>query len=400
MTSSQVSSADSVQRIVTHVINGEHYSGAERVQDLLALRLPEHGFEVSFACVKPNRFDRMRVSRETPLCDLPMRSRVDMRPVRRLVQLLRQNQSSLIHAHTPRSLMVARLAALMTGIPLVYHVHSPTSRDTNQPLRNWLNNATERFTLTGVDQAIAVSHSLERHMIAQGFDSSRICTVPNGVPVNPAGRGSSLPTDIWTIGTVALFRPRKGLEVLLETVAKLKKYGVPVRLRAVGSFESADYEQQIHRRTQGLAIDNLIEWVGFTQDVPSELAQCDLFVLPSLFGEGLPMVVLEAMAAGVPVVATRVEGVPEAIRNGEEGILVEPGDADALTDGVRLLVENGQAWQRCRLQALERHAAEFSDQRMAEQTADVYRQILDGTPVDHSAASCRAAALSRAGKSG
>ena len=75
-----------------------------------------------------------------------------------------------------------------------------------------------------------------------------------------------------------------------------------------------------------------ITWTGFTRDVLDELRQMDLFVLPSLFGEGLPMVVLEAMAAGVPVVATRVAGIPEAIRPGQDGVLVEPGDAEDLAE--------------------------------------------------------------------
>ena len=75
-----------------------------------------------------------------------------------------------------------------------------------------------------------------------------------------------------------------------------------------------------------LKLDDAIEWTGFTSDVRSQLARMDLFVLPSLFGEGLPMVVLEAMAAGVPIVGTRVEGVPEAIRDGEDGLLAEPSD--------------------------------------------------------------------------
>ena len=91
-----------------------------------------------------------------------------------------------------------------------------------------------------------------------------------------------------------------------------------------------------------LEVDDLIDWVGFTRDVEAQLAQMDLFVLPSLFGEGLPMVVLESMAAGVPVVATSVEGVPEAIRDGIDGLLVEPDDAGQLADAIRTLVQRSR----------------------------------------------------------
>ena len=79
-----------------------------------------------------------------------------------------------------------------------------------------------------------------------------------------------------------------------------------------------------------LGVGDAIEWTGFTQNIAAELRVMDLFVLPSLFGEGLPMVVLEAMAAGLPVVASRVEGVPEAIRHREEGLLVEPASVSPI----------------------------------------------------------------------
>src|SRR5262245_45174319 len=92
---------------VLHVINGEHYAGAERVQDLLAARLPEFGYEVGFACVKPVQFPNLRKSTQTPLYDLSMRSRIDLRAAWELRRIIRQDGYELLHAHTPRSLLVA-----------------------------------------------------------------------------------------------------------------------------------------------------------------------------------------------------------------------------------------------------------------------------------------------------
>ena len=360
---------------VIHVINGQHYSGAERVQDLLAQRLPEFGYDVAFACVKAGQFAALRQHHDAPVYELPMRTRVDMRPALALARIVRQTETVLLHAHTPRSLIVARLAAMLSNVPLVYHVHSPTSRDSTRPLQNWVNNATERFSLKGVDRLITVSQSLAEHMRGEGIESHRIVTVPNGVPAAGPLTQRSVPPGVWTVGTVALFRPRKGLEVLLQSLAKLRQQAVSVRLRAVGGFETPEYEEAIHKLAKQLAVDDLIDWVGFTKDVQSQLAQMDLFVLPSLFGEGLPMVVLESMAAGVPVVATSVEGVPEAIRDGVDGLLAEPGNAGQLADAIRSLVQDPQEWQMLRQQAHRRHARHYSDRRMAEQVADVYRHL-------------------------
>ncbi len=372
------------QQHVIHVINGEHYSGAERVQDLLAQRLPEFGFAVSFACVKPGQFATLRQDRTAPIYDLPMRLRVDMRPALTLARIARRTQAVLLHAHTPRALLVARLAAMITRLPLVYHVHSPTSRDSTRSLQNWLNNTTEQFSLTGIDRLITVSHSLARHMAETGIDPARIVTVCNGVPCAGPLMERPAPKETWTLGTVALFRPRKGLESLLLALAQLRDCGAPVRLRAVGGFETTQYEQTIRALATQLDLDHLIDWVGFTQDVAGQLARMDLFVLPSLFGEGLPMVVLEAMAAGVPVVATRVEGVPEAIRDGIDGVLAEPGSEDDLRHAICQLIEHPDRWQTMRQQAHQHHAEQFSDRRMAEQIADVYRTLASATVASRS----------------
>src|SRR5690606_37787401 len=151
-----------------------------------------------------------------------------------------------------------------------------------------------------------VSHSLADRLKASGCAAERVAVVPNGVPVCEVADSAPLPSGTWTLGTVALFRPRKGIEVLIDALALLREKNLPVRLRAVGSFETAEYENEIKRRAQQAGVQSLIDWVGFSRDVRAELARMDVMVLPSLFGEGLPMVVLEAMAAGVPVVATEV----------------------------------------------------------------------------------------------
>ncbi len=247
-------------------------------------------------------------------------------------------------------------------------------------LRNWLNNTTERFSLAGVTCLICVSESLTRHMQRAGIARGRIVTIPNGVPGAGPLTHRRTPQDLWTLGTIALFRPRKGLEILLESLAQLRSESVPVRLRAVGQFETPQYERAMHRLASQLDVDALIDWVGFTRDVRGELERMDVFVLPSPFGEGLPMVVLEAMAAGVPVVASRVEGVPEAVRDGVDGVLTAPGNVGDLAHALRWFVEHPGDWQRLRESAHRRHGETFSDLRMAQQVAGVYEQVLPRAP--------------------
>ena len=364
---------------VLHVINGEHYAGAERVQDLLALRLPQFGFEVAFASLKPGQFGARRQAKEAPLFEAHMRSRLDVRVAWRVAERIRHEGYALVHAHTPRSALVGRLAAWLAGVPMVYHVHSPSNRDTTHRWRNRANAWIERASLVGVPRLIAVSESLGRHLRGQGYTAERITVIHNGVPGVTRLADRAAPTGKWTFGVVALFRPRKGLEVLLEALALLKNRGRLVRLRAIGTFETPDYEREIHRQAAALGVADDIDWVGFTSDVPAELARIDVLVLPSLFGEGMPMVVLEAMAHGAVAVASAVEGVPEAIRDRTDGLLVPPGDPVALARALTELMTEDVSWSDLRRAAFERHASRFSDLSMAKSVAEVYREVLRTT---------------------
>jgi glycosyltransferase involved in cell wall biosynthesis len=361
---------------VLHVINGEHYAGAERAQDLLALRLPELGYDVTFVCLKKGRFAEMRRSQSTPLVTLPMGGRFDLRPARRVAQMARDGGFSLIHTHTPRSAMIGSLAARWAGLPLVHHVQSPADNDSTRWMHNWVNGLVERWCVSRAAGVIPVSQSLADHSRAHGMTGRHMAVVPNGVPAQPSLSRRATPEGVWTIGTVALFRQRKGLDVLLRAFAKIHHSGCPVRLRAVGRFETPEYEAQIKNLVRELGVADKIEWRGFQKDVLGELESMDLFVLPSLFGEGLPFVILEAMSAGVPVVSTAVEGIPEAVRDGKDGLIVTPGDVDELAQALRRFVDSELDWQEIRRSAFERQSRDYTDRSMAAGVAAVYDAVL------------------------
>jgi glycosyltransferase involved in cell wall biosynthesis len=362
-----------------HLINGEHYSGAERVQDLLAKQLPQFGYDVGFACLEPFRFPIARETTSAPLAEMPMRGRFDLRIVKRLVRLVETDGYSLVHAHTPRTALIGRLVSKRAGVPFLYHVHSPAGHDSTRQFLNAFNALVEWHSLREADRLIAVSPSLVRYMVARGFAAERVVCVPNGVPTNLAAVDRTPPLGTWTLGTVALFRPRKGVEVLLEALAAVRSWGLDVRLRAVGGFETLAYETAILGLADRLGVTSAINWTGFTRDVNAELAKIDLFVLPSLFGEGLPMVVLEAMAAGVPVIATRVEGVPEAVVHRETGLLVDPDSVSQLAAAIRQVVDGDMDYAAMSRAGRERHAEKFSDVAMAGNVAAVYDDVLART---------------------
>jgi glycosyltransferase involved in cell wall biosynthesis len=363
-----------------HLINGEHYSGAERVQDLLAKQLPHLGCEVGFVCVKPRRFAAARETKDAPLVEMPMRGRFDLRVVKRIASIAANEGYDLIHAHTPRTALVGRLAARRIGVPFLYHVHSPAGRDSTRQFINRINAMVEWAAVRDADRLIAVSPSLRQYMITGGIASDRVVCVTNGVPALGNARDRVPPTGTWMLGTIALFRPRKGVEVLLESLAAMRSRDIDVRLRAVGGFETEAYEWAIHALADKLGLNDAIDWIGFTRGVNRELAKMDVFVLPSLFGEGLPMVVLEAMAAGVPVVASHVEGVPDAVQHRQTGLLVDPGSVSQLSRAIEEMVSGRVDYAAYSRAARRRHADLFSDATMAAGVHTVYRDVLQTSP--------------------
>ena len=365
---------------VLHVINGEYYAGAERVQDLLAKHLPALGFSVGFACVKLDLFDELRQSRDAPLYDVPMWTRFDLRAAAKVARIVRRGGYRLIHGHTVRTAMVGSVAAAMAEVPMVYHAHSPASHDSTRHWMDRVNGLIEQLSLRRVSRVIAVSRAMAEHIGSEGFDRTRIAVVSNGVPEATNVPDRVPPAGCWTLGVVALFRPRKGIEVLLDAMGVLRQWEIPVHLRAVGTFESPKYAAEVAARVRRLGLSEHVTWTGFSRDVTNEFLKMDLFVLPSLFGEGLPMVVLEAMTAGVPIVASRVAGIPEAIRHGHDGVLVNPNDARNLAEAIADIVQGRYDWSALRASAMARHAENFSDRAMAAGVAAVYRTLLDAEP--------------------
>lgn len=362
---------------VLHLINGEHFSGAERVQDLLAMAMPQFGYETGFACVKPDKFPGVRESQSCELFETRMNSKFDIFCASRVAKLFREYNYKILHAHTPRTLLIGRLASMKLMCPLVYHVHSPVGRDSNRGFVNKLNLAMESWSLKGVDRMICVSNSLAGYMENElGHDAKKIRVVSNGVAAINDLPTREAPGKRWTIGTMALFRPRKGTEVLLDALAVLKSKNIDVTLRAVGPFQTPEYENEVLARVEKLGIGDMIEWTGFQTNVNQQLRKMDVFVLPSLYGEGLPMVVLESMANAIPVVASRVEGIPEAVRDGVDGLIFEPSNAKDLADKLESLIGDNDRWSAMSQSAVERQRNELSDISMARGVATVYDELL------------------------
>ncbi len=358
---------------VLHVINGEYYAGAERVQDLLALNLPSFDCQAGFACVKPDQFSAMRQCRDVPLDAVPSKHPWDRQAIRQIADLVQDGQYDLLHSHTPRSAWAALAAGRITGRPVVHTMHDMFLAHADNLARQLFNLYTIH-RLRAADYVTTVSPETLQLAERLHLGKSR-SMIRNGVPVAADFHEREQPTE-WVLGTVCLIRPCKGIEVLVRAMARLRDRDRPVKAVVVGTFYTPEYEQEIRALIESLGVGESVQLAGFSNDVPAFLRTFDLFALPSVGPEGLPMVLLEAMAHGLPTIGSNVPGVGDVLRDQVDGRIVPPRNDLALADAIDEFLLGRANWPAMRREVVQRHQAEFSAQRMAREMAEIYRSVV------------------------
>jgi glycosyltransferase involved in cell wall biosynthesis len=373
---------------VLHLINGEYFGGSARVL-MNYLESSERTSDVAVGIMFAGELERRVRALGVRTEVVPMRSRLDALAFRHVVRLARRFHADAIHTHQVRNTLLGRLASAADGLPVVTHVHSPVARESTHAVRNFTTNTVDRMLARRTRRFIAVSRSLRDELVRQGTPADRVRVVHNGIPPPPilplgereVGRTAlgATPTDLL-IGMVANFRPRKGTEVLIDAVAHLVSAGRPIRLALIGEpfrEPGRDYGEQLVARARERGISDHLTMTGFRADASALIGVLDVLSLPSLFGEGLPMVLLEAMAAQVPIVSTPVEGIGELVTDGENGLLVPPGDVAALAAALDRVLMNHDERRHLGRAGRETIERGFTASRMAAGFEAVYRELLD-----------------------
>lgn len=282
---------------------------------------------------------------------------------------LRRTRPDLIHTHLFDADLVGTLVARALGVRrCCATIHSFSFFSTRA--HRWR----YRCLAPLVRRCFPVSQPLADLLVERcGIPPSRIQVIPNGIDpalFAPAGGRQRAASAGPIIGTLARLDPRKGIPVLLRALAQVLP-ALPEASLVIGG----DGEERValEREAQDLGVAGRARFAGPVHDPPAFYRRLDLFVLPSL-DEGFGLVVLEAMAAGLPVIGTRVGGVPDIIEHGRNGILVEPGDAGAIADALRALW--AEPPRRARLAEEGRQTvARFSISCTAAQTQAAYEAL-------------------------
>jgi len=293
----------------------------------------------------------------------------DLRALREIVALLRKRRPDVVHAHTSKAGILGRLGAWICGIPSIFTAHAWSFTEGTSLKRKLLGVPFERLAAMSGGPIINVSNANRRLALQYRIASeARLVTIHNGVPDTEFNCPIARPSPP-TIIMVARFAPPKEQAMLLEVCARIK---VPFRLQFAGAGPA---HAEVQRRAQQLGITGRVEFLGDCSDVPERLREASIFALATNW-EGFPLSILEAMRAALPIVASDVGGVGEAVTHGENGFLAERGDWGAFQQGLeRLLIDEALRIRMAR-KSRSLFKERFTEEQMLRKTFNLYRDVI------------------------
>lgn len=367
---------------VLHVISGLFYGGGQRVVLDLLKSLPDTGqVDAQLCCLGEHVGSPLAKH-----CDftIPYNGRYNSPWVlwsaaRQLRRLTTSHPVDIIHTHGVDADLIGALALQGCRERHVCHLHiSPPNRRQESWKAAIRRRVFQYLTSRKRTWFIAVSDFVREQMASYyEIPSDRMITVRNGVDLAEfhavGDPNSGTVRNRVVFGTAARLTPMKGLEYLIQAAHQLHHRGVPIEVRIAGT---GSHLKSLEQLAASLDLSDCIHFLGHVDHMPSFYRDLDVFVLPSL-SEGLPLVVLEAMATGRPVAATRVAGTPEVVRDGVDGLLVPPADAEALTDALATLAGDPADRREMGTAGRTRVQAEFGLDRVAREIAQVYERVLN-----------------------
>jgi glycosyltransferase involved in cell wall biosynthesis len=356
-----------------HLETGRHlYGGGVQVLHIVA-GLQALGDEAVPVVPEGSAIAREARARGLGVETLPFSGEADLLFVSRFRKLLARIRPELVHLHSRRGAdTLGWAAARWAGLPVVL------SRRVDNPEPSWL----ARRKYAAYDRVIAISEEIRRVLLSEGVAPDQVVTVRSAVdgasrPHECRNRGRFL--EEWGLseedriaGMAAQLIARKGHDVLLEAVPTVVQ-AVP-RARFV-LFGRGPREEEIRRTILDRGLDEVVRMGGFREDLPELLPCLDLLVHPA-FMEGLGVALLEAGAAGLPVVGTRAGGIPEVVVDGRTGLLVPPGDAGALADALIQLLGDPERCAGMGREARRFVLEERSVAAMVQGNRAVYTEVL------------------------
>lgn len=350
--------------------------GLQRVVTTLCETIDRRAFDVQVLCLRAlGPFSTEIENMGLRVTLLPQTGRTDYMSFAKVARILRAERIDVIHTHNTQPFVDGTLGALLAGVETV--VHTDHGRMFPDKKRYML---AERMVSRFAYRVVGVSDDTARKLIHyEKIHPEKVLTIANGIdgarftaPVDRAAARADLglDADSLVIGVAARLSVEKGIAYLLEALPRVVSCFPAVVLLIAGE---GPLEAELRRMAKALGVDHHVRFLGPRTDIPLLLSLFDVYALPSL-SEGLPMILLEAMAAGCPILATAVGGIPSAVQSEVNGLLVPPQDPASLAAALTRVLASPELRHRLADQARGSFRARFSAEAMARQYERLYRR--------------------------
>ena len=362
---------------VLFLIDELDVGGTEQQLLELVKRLDRRRYRPMVCCFRPGRVSREIEAAGVDVFVIEKRAKVDLRLILTLRSLMRRERVDLVQTYLFTANTWGRLAAILAGVPVIASSERNVDiweRGYKRLLGRWL----DRWTAC----TIANSRAVKEYLVGKGLPSDKVRVVYNGVdcrrfdgPVTPDATKAELgiPPHHAVVGLLARLEPQKDPHAFVQAAARVAAEVPAVSFLVIGG---GTLERELRAKANELGIADRVVFTGPRRDVARLLAVCDVSVLSSL-KEGMSNTIMESMAAGKPVVATRVGGNAELIEDGVTGFLVPIRDPARLAEGIRRVVEDPMLAKTMGLRAKARTAERFSVDAMVEQTERLYDDLVE-----------------------
>jgi glycosyltransferase involved in cell wall biosynthesis len=378
----------SMRHNLLYVFDNMEFGGGERVFAQLINRLSGERYKIMVACLPTGAFIEKIEGRKVEVKSVDMRNRFNPGVILQLADLMKRENVEIVHSQGARADFFARMAAKLAGAPIVVStVPMPVEGFDVSPIRKLIYMAFNRFSERFVDRFMVVSDALEKTMIEKHkIEPRRVVKIYNGIEKDEYcisdmeiacrrsrfrkefGLGDNVPVVVG-IGRLVW---QKGLEYFIEAIPNILKEFPEAMFLIVGE---GPLKEKLKVKSEKLKVKNSLIFTGFRNDIKDVLASVDIYVMPSLL-EGLPVVLLEAMAMMKPIVATKIEGIMETLENGVTGLLISPKDPQILSEAiVDLLIHKDKARQMG-LAARKVVEDRFGVDIMVRKVEEVYEELL------------------------
>ncbi len=348
------------------------YGGLENQTLHLARALLARGHGIVLGCAAGSPVYENALRSGVPVEDIAFRNSGDLIAACRMRAAVRRRNPEVVAATMGKEYWPVALTAKLAGRKVVFirHMADPLKKSTRQLVR------------MAVDNVVAVSGFVRDGLLETGLPAGRISVVHNGIEPGrfapQPGVRDAVRSDFHfsdgdlVIGAAGALNAGKGLFVLLEAASRLQREHPQLKIKLLMAGEG-EGRGALERKAGALGVDAVFS--GRRLDMERIYHAMDIFVFPSICRETFGMVVIEAMAAGLPVIASSVGGVPEIVENGENGILVPPGDPDSLARAIGLVAEEAGLAQRLAANGKKSVETRFSAQAMAASFESVLKKI-------------------------